>query len=202
MKRSLAVLALAASFALAGCSSAAPEAAPTSTTPPVQSAPAVEAPAAVTTTGPASMSPQELIDSLSVDVREAKTFTHTDGLAITFDSATLATAEQVGSDPVEGSEAVILAFTYDNDSPDTVELQAVPLTVYYGADLYDADSPTLYQDSGAVTELPKQITPGSTVKVVNTYWIPKGEPISVQVDVSGSSDMERPMATFNGIAVS
>lgn len=195
MKHSLTVLAACAALALTGCASAAPApfAAPSAPPAAATTAPVAEAVESIPAYTPV------VAEAPEVDVTRDKTFTFVDGLAITFDSATIATADQIGSDPVEGKQAVILAFTYKNGAPGPISLQPVQFDVSYGADLYAADQPTLYQGDSTHTDLAQRISAGSTVKVVDTYWIPKGEPISVKVNVSGSEDQVRATPIFTGI---
>lgn len=170
MKRTIASLSIAAALALAGCSSATPEAAPEATTAPVASeASVVTSEAAPLPTNSIPGYTPVAAETPEVDVTKEKVFAFEDGFVVTFNGATLATAEQVGSDPVADSDAVILSFTYQNGTLATIDLQQVPLTVWHGENLYDADQPTLYQGDSTHTELPKQVVAGSTVDVVNTY---------------------------------
>ena len=211
MKRTLTALAIAAALALTGCSSAAPE---------VQAAP--DAPTMAATTEAATTTPATDRANCNtncpddpysffgpggrptpkVDVASEDTFTFDDGLKVTFNSATVAPPEQVGSDPVEGMTPVTLSFTYVNGGSATIPLQQVPFTVMYGADLYPAKQPTLYNGDPSHTELPAQISPGSTVEAVNTYWVPAGEPITVLVNINGPDEPERVVPMFWGITVS
>lgn len=196
MKRSFTVLALAGSLALAGCTSAGPVDDVASV---VASAPS--AASSATPEAPYSFFGAGERPTPKVDTSAEKSFSFEDGLKVTFENATVAPAEQVGSDPVEGMTPVTLTFTYDNGSTAAIPLQPVPFTVMYGADLYEANQPTLYQGDPSHTELPKQISAGSTVKASNTYWVPAGEPITVIVNVNGSDEPLRPAPMFSGITV-
>lgn len=134
-----------------------------------------------------------------VDVESSKSFTFEDGLKVTYKGVSVATADQVGSDPVEGMAPVIVSFAYDNEGDAAIPLLQVPLSVTHGANGYAAEQPTLYEGDPTHTEIPQQITPGSTVEVVDTYWVPSGEPIDVTVQGTADPDVLLPVLSFTGI---
>lgn len=203
MKRFTVTMLAAAALVLAGCSTTAPEPPAVPSAPPVTAADVVAPEPTVDRSMCNTNCPGDAgyVEPAIVNTADSNVYEFEDGLVVTFDGATIAMPEQVGSDPVEGSQPVILAFTYQNGAPGPVQLQQVPLTVQYGADLYAADQPTLYNGDTTHSEIPQQITAGSTVSVINTYWIPAGEPITVTVNVSGSDDQVRAQPTFTGITV-
>jgi len=95
--------------------------------------------------------------------------------------------------------ATVIQFEYRNQGAQPVKLQPVPLTVYYGPDKYEAKQPTLYQGGTTRTELPKQIAPGSIVPVADTFLVPKGAILTVEVDPSGSSTPDALPVIFAGV---
>ena len=136
----------------------------------------------------------------TVDVTDASAHTFPDGLTITYNGAAIAALGRVFGDPnPPGSQPVTMSFTYTSTAAEPIPLQQAPFTVQYGANLYDAEKPTLYSGDPTRTELPAQIVPGTAVDAVNTYWIPAGEPTTVTVDASGVDDHVRPSVKFTGI---
>lgn len=121
------------------------------------------------------------------------------GIEVTFIGTRIAEASEIGSDAQPGMVPVVLQFEYRNTGSATHSIQPVPLTVFYGADKYSAKQPTLYQGGTTRTELPKQIAPGSVVKVVNTYWGPAGSPLTVEVNPGGSASKDGIPMVFTGI---
>ncbi|MFS0718830.1 hypothetical protein [Arthrobacter phoenicis] len=95
----------------------------------------------------------------------------------------------------------MIQFEYRNQGAQAVKLQPVPLTVYYGPDKYEAKQPTLYQGGMTRTELPKQIAPGSTVPVADTFLVPAEAILSVEVDPGGSSTPGALPVIFAGVPV-
>lgn len=169
---------------LAGCGSATPAA--------EQSYEAEE----MVVSGP-SMEPT--IAPIVVDVAATQSFTFDDGLKVAYKGVGVATDEQVGSDPVEGMVPVIVSFQYENEGTSPIPLLQVPLDVKYGTDGYAADQPTLYEGDPTHSEIPQQITPGSVVEVVNTFWVPSGEPVNVTVQGTADPEVLLPVLSFTGI---
>ncbi|MFS2090542.1 hypothetical protein [Paenarthrobacter nicotinovorans] len=134
-----------------------------------------------------------------VDVAQSKSGKTSNDIEVTFIGTRIAEASEIGSDPKPDMVPVVVQFEYRNTGSDAQKLQAVPLTVFYGADKYEAKQPTLYQGGTTHTELPKQITPGSVVKVSNTYWVPAGSPLTVEVDPGGSASQGVLPMVFSGI---
>ena len=134
-----------------------------------------------------------------VDVTSTKSGKTSTGIEVTFVGTRIAEASEIGSDPQPDMVPVVLQFQYRNTSTDTLKLQAVPLTVFYGADKYEAKQPTLYQGGKTHTVLPKQITPGSVVDVANTYWAPAGSPLTVEVNPGGSASQGALPIVFTGV---
>lgn len=128
--------------------------------------------------------------------KSAKT---SNGIEVTFIGTRLAEASEIGSDPKPGMVPVVLQFEYHNVGTEAPPLQAVPLTVFYGVDKYEATQPTLYQGGTTHTTLPKQIAPGSVVKVADTYWVPTDSMITAEVHPSGSSSPGVLPVIFSGI---
>jgi len=133
-----------------------------------------------------------------VDVAQSKSGKTSNDIEVTFIGTRIAEASEIGSDPKPDMVPVVVQFEYRNAGSEAQKLQAVPLNVLYGADKYQAKQPTLYQGGTTRTELPKQITPGSVVKVADTYWAPAGSELTVEVNPSGPSSGELPVI-FSGI---
>ncbi|MET4618715.1 hypothetical protein ABIE18_000138 [Arthrobacter sp. 2762] len=135
---------------------------------------------------------------VEVDVAKSKSATTSNGIEVTFVGTRIAEASEIGSDPQADMVPVVVQLEYRNLGTEAATLQAVPLNVFYGADKYKAKQPTLYQGGTTHTELPKQITPGSVVKVADTYWAPAGSALTVEVNPSGPSSGILPVI-FSGI---
>ncbi|YCK81423.1 hypothetical protein M1D89_20500 [Arthrobacter sp. D3-18] len=135
---------------------------------------------------------------MEVDVAQSKSGKTSNDIEVTFIGTRIAEASEIGSDPKPDMIPVVIQFEYRNTGGEAVQLQAVPLNVFYGADKYQAKQPTLYQGGTTRAELPKQITPGSLVKVADTYWAPAGSALTVEVNPSGPSSGALPVI-FSGI---
>lgn len=133
-----------------------------------------------------------------VDVAKAKAGT-AGTVEVTYTGTRIAAPNEIATSPKDGMVPAVLQFEYRNTGTDPVKLQAVPLTVFYGADKFEAKQPTLYQGGTTKTELPKQVVPGSVVKVADTYWVPAGAPVTVEVNPGGSSTPDALPVVFTGI---
>ncbi|MFS0830028.1 hypothetical protein ABC337_05105 [Arthrobacter sp. 1P04PC] len=138
---------------------------------------------------------------MEVDLSKAKTGKTSTGVEVTFTGTRVADASEVASEPTAGMVPLVIQFEYRNQGAQAVKLQPVPLTVYYGPDKYEAKQPTLYQGGMTRTELPKQIAPGSTVPVADTFLVPAEAILSVEVDPGGSSTPGALPVIFAGVPV-
>lgn len=148
---------------------------------------------------PTSASASSTPTPVDVDVANSKSGKTSTGIEVTFVGTRIAAASEIGSDPKPDMVPVVVQFEYRNTGSEALKLQAVPLTVFYGADKYEAKQPTLFQGGTTHTEIPKQITPGSVVKVANTYWVPAGSALTVEVNPGGSASPDAMPVVFSGI---
>lgn len=195
MKNVFVVLAAAAVLTMAGCASNAP----VDGGGPVAADPGVVASYEAVEGVVSGPTVEPTIAPVVVDVASSDSFTFEDGLKVTYKGVAVATAEQVGSDPIPGMVPVILSFQYDNEGDAAIPLLQVPLNVTHGANGYATEQPTLYDGDPTHSEIPQQITPGSTVEVVDTYWVPSGEPIDVTVQGTADAEVLLPVLSFTGI---
>lgn len=137
---------------------------------------------------------------VEVDVAQSKSGKTSNDIEVTFIGTRLAEASEIGSDPKPDMVPVVIQFEFRNTGPEAQKLQAVPLTVFHGADKYEAKQPTLYQGGTTRADLPKQITPGSVVKVADTYWAPAGSELTVEVNPSGPSSGILPVIFSGSVA--